>query len=373
MPITEYHRLARTPQLRWWKSVLGTLFIVAGGLALAIGLIVVAAIVAVLAGRPLDADGLPTLGPLPDLALTFLAVAALLPPTFAAARWIQGRPAGTLSSVTGRLRWPWMMACFGVAVVAVGILLGASAFLPAESSSADGGESLVGWPTFLVSALVAVHVVPVQAAAEEYVIRGWLMQAIGAYFKRPWLPIAVQALVFAALHGWGTPWGFADLVVFGVVAGWLTVWTGGLEAAIALHVANNLLGTVLLAAFGDLSTDETAADMPWQLVAVDVPVLIAYGMIVVFLKRRLLAGRGNDRNGALVGGPEARMHPAVAAVDAKADQTAEAGVDLAQTVSQDAQQPAVEPNRALSPDGVDALRSKTVPGVENVGAVGDGL
>src|SRR5689334_22962862 len=133
MPITEYHRLARTPRLRWWKSVLGTLFILVAGGATAIGLLLIAMIVGTLAGRPQDADGLPELWPIVELALTFLSIAALLPPTFAAARWIQGRPAGTLSSVTGRLRWRWMAACFGVAAVAIVILLGAAAFLPAAA------------------------------------------------------------------------------------------------------------------------------------------------------------------------------------------------------------------------------------------------
>jgi membrane protease YdiL (CAAX protease family) len=96
----------------------------------------------------------------------------------------------------------------------------------------------------------------------------------------------VQAVVFAALHGWGTPWGFADLIVFGLITGWLTVRTGGLEAAIALHVLNNLVSGVLSAAYGQLTVDETAADMPWQLAVIDVPVLLAYAAVIVVLARR---------------------------------------------------------------------------------------
>jgi len=131
-----------------------------------------------------------------------------------------------------------------------------------------------------------------QAAAEEYFTRGWLLQAVGAYGRRPWLPIAVQAVVFAALHGWGTPWGFADLVVFGSVAGWLTVRTGGLEASIALHVVNNLLGGLISAAYGDLSVDETAADLPWQLALLDTGVLIAYAwLVLLFFDRQERTGK----------------------------------------------------------------------------------
>ena len=117
-------------------------------------------------------------------------------------------------------------------------------------------------------------------------MRGWLLQGVGAWLRTPWLPIAVQAVVFAALHGWGTPWGFADLVVFGLIAGWLTVRTGGLEAAIALHIMNNLVASVLAAAYGELTLDETAADMPWQLAVADLPVLLAYAGVIVWLARR---------------------------------------------------------------------------------------
>ena len=93
--------------------------------------------------------------------------------------------------------------------------------------------------------------------------------------------------MFAALHGWGTPWGFADLVVFGVVAGWLTVRTGGLEAAIALHVRQQPDQPACWPPpYGELTVDETAADMPWQLAVVDVPVLLAYALVIVWLARR---------------------------------------------------------------------------------------
>jgi membrane protease YdiL (CAAX protease family) len=137
----------------------------------------------------------------------------------------------------------------------------------------DGGWA--GWAPFLVSLGLLLLVVPVQAAAEEYAFRGYLLQAVGAVLRRPWIPILVQAVLFAAIHGWGTPWGFADLVVFGALAGYLTVRTGGLEAAVALHVVNNLA-----------AADVTAAVLPWQMVVIDVPVLVAYTLAVLWLARR---------------------------------------------------------------------------------------
>jgi uncharacterized protein len=301
MPIP-YHRLARTPAHRWWRTLLGTLFIAVGGAALAIAVMLTLTAAAALAGRPENADGLPGFGDRGDLALTFLMVAALLPVTLLAARWIQRRPAGTLSSVTGRLRRRWLLTCLPVAFAAVTVFLVAGLGLGAVTGLDAGlGGAFAGWGPFAASLLVLLLVVPVQAAAEEYVTRGWLLQAVGTWFRSPWVPIALQAVVFAALHGWGTTWGFADLLAFGVVAGWLTVRTGGLEAAIALHVVNNLISGGLGAFFGDLGTDETAADLPWQLAVADLPVLLAYAAVILHLARRrgLAAGQATAVRSAL--------------------------------------------------------------------------
>ncbi|GLY99469.1 hypothetical protein Acsp02_67220 [Actinoplanes sp. NBRC 103695] len=298
MSSIEYHRLARTGAHRWWRPVAGTAFILAAAVVGMTGLYGGASILASILGSPEDADGLPTFGPLADLALAFLGIALLLPPILLAARWIQRRPAGTLSSVTGRLRWRLLRRCLPVAAVAVVVVLAGGTALGAVTGMDAGfGDAPVAFAAIATSMAVLLLVVPLQAAAEEYLTRGWLLQAVGTWFRRPWVPIGVQAVVFAALHGWGTPWGFADLVVFGLVAGWLTVRTGGLEAAIALHVMNNVIGAGLAAYYGDLSMDETAADMPWQLAVVDFGVLLAYAWIVVLIVRRQDAPLPSDRDG----------------------------------------------------------------------------
>ena len=282
-PRTPYHRLARTAAHRWWRAPLGTAFILAAGVGLALLVYAAFTMAALIAGRPDGPDGMPALGDLGELALSFLAIAALLPAVLGAARWVQSRPAGSLSSVTGRLRGGWLLTCVPVAVVAIVLVLGVATVLPGPDEESG---AWAGWGPFGAATVVLLLVVPVQAAAEEYLMRGWVLQAFGTALRGPWIPIALQAVIFAALHGWGTPWGFADLVVFGVVAGWLTVRTGGLEAAIVLHVVNNLLGSVILAAYGDLAQTETAADLPWQLVALDVPILVGYAVVISWLARR---------------------------------------------------------------------------------------
>jgi membrane protease YdiL (CAAX protease family) len=278
-----FHRLARTARHAWWRPVVGLL--VAGMVAVvgALLLYVAVTVAAAVAGRPDGPDGAPSFGPLGDLATAFASIALLLPAAQVAVVWVQRRPAGSLSSVLGRLRWRWLLLCLLPAAVVPVATLGVGTVLLAEGGDA---VTFVGWEAFLSGVAVLLLVVPAQAAAEEYVCRGYLLQAVGAFLRRPWVPILVQAVVFSAIHGLGTPWGFANLVVFGALAGLLTVRTGGLEAAIALHVMNNLAATVLAVAMGQLTLDQTAADMPWQMAAVDVAVLAAYTLVALRLARR---------------------------------------------------------------------------------------
>ncbi|MEV4641919.1 type II CAAX endopeptidase family protein [Actinoplanes sp. NPDC049548] len=279
-----YHRLDRTPQHRWWRAPAAAALVVVLALALQLVLFLGFAAAGAIAGRPDGPEGVPSLGPLADLALTFLSVAVLLPAVWLAVLCLQHRRPGTLSSVAGRLRGRLLARALPLAGASAVLSLVAGVGLSVATGAPSGVEgTFAGWWDSARGVVVVLLVVPVQAAAEEYAFRGWLLQALGAYARRPWLPIAVQALLFAALHGWGTPWGFADLVVFGVLTGWLTVRTGGLEAAIALHVANNVLAGLLAVGTGQLTVDGTAADAPWQVVVVDVLVVAVYTLVVARL------------------------------------------------------------------------------------------
>ncbi|MEU6066803.1 CPBP family intramembrane glutamic endopeptidase [Streptomyces sp. NPDC047082] len=280
-----YHRLARlSVRYRWWRPLVGTLFVAVAYV------ITVGVLDAVISGwgssqgYPEAPDGTVEFGPVPDTAVDLLLIAAGIPVVLLAVRWIGRRPAGTLSSVTGRVRWRWLALCAALAVPIFGLAMGGVLLFPVD----EGPEARwAGWDVFAPALAMLVVLVPLQAAAEEYVFRGWLTQTVGAFLRSPWWALPPQALLFAAAHGWGTPWGFADLALFGMAAGWLTWRTGGLEAAMALHTVNNLLAFAISAAVVDgLKSDDTAADAGWQLVALDVASIALYAAAVVWLTRR---------------------------------------------------------------------------------------
>ncbi|MFI6855730.1 lysostaphin resistance A-like protein [Streptomyces sp. NPDC050416] len=283
-----YHRMGRsTGHHRWWRPLVGTLLFLGAYAVLNIVLFVLSYGIGAAAGLRELPDGEYDFGPLADTALALTSIAVALPLILSAVWWPGRRPPGTLSSVEGRLRWRWLAWCLLAAVPPVAVLALTAALLPDDGT--DSGElgAWVGWRSFLGALAVLAVLVPVQAAAEEYVFRGWLTQAVGAFLRSPWFAVLPQAALFAAAHGWGTWWGFLSLLFFGLVAGWLTIRTGGLEAAVALHVLNNLLAFGVAAAVVDgLSSDETAADSPWQLALADMATTLIYAALVLWLARR---------------------------------------------------------------------------------------
>lgn len=285
-----YHRMARvTDRHSWWRPLVGTLMVFGGWIPAMLILIIGAEIAGMLAGLPeLPDDEGVDFGPVVSTALDLLVIAIAIPLVLLAVRWVGARPAGTVTSVTGRLRVRWLGRCLGAAAVTQAVFTAVMFLLPEDEAAATGSaEVWVGWGPYMASLAMLILLVPLQAAAEEYVCRGWLFQAVGQFLRSPWLATLPQAAVFAALHGWGTLWGFVDLLVFGVVVGWLTFRTGGLEAAIALHVVNNLVAFGFTAAVVDgLLSEETAADMPWEMAAVDIVSILLYAAFILWLTPR---------------------------------------------------------------------------------------
>ncbi len=286
-PGSRYDRLARTRLHAWWRPVLGTVAGLAGLMLAGLAVILGGATAGVIAGVEMGgSDGQLFADPVFDLGINLLSIAAVLPVVYGVVAWIQRRPPGTLSSVVGRLRWRWMARCTAVAVGAV--VLGQAAVAVAYVATGKNlGDMFgwVGWERFLPALAVTLLLVPFQAAAEEYVFRGWLIQAFGAFLSNPWPGILLSAAGFTAVHAY-VDWGVIDVFAFGALMGWLAVRTGGLEAAIALHVANNVLAFGVSGADGSLPEALKQGSVPWQTLAGTVVQLGLYAIVVVVMAGR---------------------------------------------------------------------------------------
>ena len=96
--------------------------------------------------------------------------------------------------------------------------------------------------------------------------------------------------MFGLAHGLAIQ-GFLAITVFGVVAAWLTIRTGGLEAAIALHVVNNVSMFLFDAATGrgGVWVTELNTEITWTATAVDLAVNVLYAAIIARLYARVPA------------------------------------------------------------------------------------
>lgn len=288
-----YHRLARLrPRYRWWRMLLTG--VVAFGIYVAILMLVVVPLVVVSVLVPSWGAELQVLLQTMqyfDLDRPWLLVALVLPlilmipALLLASRIVGGRGVGLLSSVTGRLRMGWLgrslVLAFTVFVVYFAVVLG---------WSAATGEAIVAdfsHPGLWVMVLLVLLLIPLQAAAEEYVFRGYLMQLVGSWLRHPAFAILLPVPLFVLGHGYDV-WGAASVGVFAIVAAWLTWRTGGLEAAISLHIVNNVL-IFLLGSVALVDANATAGT-PVDLLASTIA-MVVYALVADRWARRLGVAR----------------------------------------------------------------------------------
>lgn len=263
-----YHRLAHLRgRYRWWRTLVTGLLAFAFYVVILL-LLIVPLVVAtiVVPGWGAEMQVLLTSVQFFDLDRPWLLVALVLPlilmipALLLASRIVEGRGVGLLSSVTGRLRMGWLgrslLLALAVFAVYFGVVLG---------WSAASGDALVvdfSHPQLAVMVLLVLLLIPFQAAAEEYVFRGYLMQLVGGWLRHPAFAILLPVPLFVLGHGYDV-WGAASVGMFAIVAAWLTWRTGGLEAAISLHIVNNvlifLLGSIALVDAN--ATSGTAIDL----------------------------------------------------------------------------------------------------------------
>ncbi|MCO5301955.1 MAG: CPBP family glutamic-type intramembrane protease [Phycicoccus sp.] len=221
-----------------------------------------------------------------------LTLAALIPASMIATRVAYGRPWGRLFSVTGRLRWGWLLQCMALVAPLWVVYLAASWVV--------FGQDVLPRPEAWIGLLVVTLLTtPLQAAGEEVAFRGLVVQAVGAWIRSPVAALAVSTAVsaatFVAAHGSMDVWIWIDIGSLAVAACWLAWRTGGIEAGIALHVVNNLAVTfagILLGGLEESYVDTETTGSPVSATMSVVVMTIATALILWLAKRRGIAPAG---------------------------------------------------------------------------------
>jgi membrane protease YdiL (CAAX protease family) len=307
----------RTWNYRWWKPTIGVLALVAGMvIVLPLLMLPVLAVGVLVEGGEEDfleavfrAGTFEELTPSGLLYLN-LSLGGLILWTWLLIRVLHQMRPRWLSSVAPKLRWKYLLVCTGLALVALIASVVIGALLPESANPEISTEGVDYTATTLALAVVILFTTPFQAIGEEYAFRGYLMQAVGSLTRRRWAALVVTSTLFAMAHGLQNPPLFFDRFMFGLVAGWLVIRTGGLEAGIAMHVLNNYLAFGLALAFSDINQTLTVSEISWWNVPVTLTQSLVYAALAAWVAQRMgLRNRTSPPEGAAGGLSPPAQHP----------------------------------------------------------------
>ncbi|MBO2988609.1 CPBP family intramembrane metalloprotease [Leucobacter tardus] len=305
----EYHRLFRgVTGFRWWKPlvalVLAALYYFT--LSLVFG-IVMGPVLVLTSGVPFgdmtafmeNFERLLVLDTQEPLSLVFGlgSVILMIPSVWLALLSVGIRPLGRAWSVALRVRWGLVWKTAGLAIACLLVTNGLSIvvqmlfFDSPQEMAAEMPE--IDLTAAMWSLLIVLLLVPFQAAAEELVFRGFFMQVIGSWLRSPWLAILLPTVAFALAHIYDI-WGMLSVGVMGLIAAWLSWRTGGLEAAISIHVVNNLIAFGIMASGLSGSTaQESETGGSWVSILVQAAGLLLFLVLTMVIFRR--GGYGRTR------------------------------------------------------------------------------
>ncbi len=152
--------------------------------------------------------------------------------------------------INGGSTFRWKHFCLGVGVW--GAIIVVITFVGVLMEP-DNFEFQFAPLSFFPLVFVALIFLPIQSGTEEYLVRGYLAQGVGAWTKRPWLVILLPSIFFTLLHvanpevkeyGFWVmmPQYFTMAVTFAII----TILDDGIELAIGTHAINNCLGAIMI-------------------------------------------------------------------------------------------------------------------------------
>ncbi|TFV69558.1 CPBP family intramembrane metalloprotease [Blastococcus sp. CT_GayMR19] len=273
-----------------WRPAVGLLLLVVVYLVAAVLTLVAGMIGLIVAeGAAFSESALDDLSSPGVILVINLVTAVAIPVVWLVWAAAHGMRIGWSSSVLGRLRWrllPWY-TLLALGTVGVGICV---SLVLSLSQEGDTGGPVASYGWLLV---VVFLTTPLQAAAEEYLFRGYLSQAVAGWVRRPMAGAVLAALVsgtlFSLVHLPPDLPSFLFYLSVGLAASAVVWLTGGLEAAIALHTVNNVVIFVLAGALGEdvLASAESTAGVPWFDVALTLVAMAVFVALVARSRRRL--------------------------------------------------------------------------------------
>jgi membrane protease YdiL (CAAX protease family) len=142
--------------------------------------------------------------------------------------------------------------------------------------------------------LISFLLVPFQAAFEEILFRGYLMQGLTVLAKNRWVPLLITSILFGLMHAFNPEveeFGFLIMmpqyILFGLIFGIITILDDGIEAAMGAHTANNIFLCIMVthksSALQTPAVYEQLNVYPW----IEFSALFITGIIFIMILKRL--------------------------------------------------------------------------------------
>lgn len=239
----------------WWRYLIGTLiiigFFVIGQLPLSLALILKAS-PDIQNGAQRTTKALMEAADLSSNSFTFLllisfAVGAL--GIYIVVKYLHKQSLKRLTTTRKKFDWKRFSISFGL----VALFIIVSTIIDYYSNPEDFEVQFQVVP-FLILFLISIILIPIQTGFEEYLFRGYLMQAFGLMAKNRWLPLVLTSVIFGMLH-FSNPevaqFGPTIMIFYigtGFFLGVLTLMDEGMELSLGFHLANNLIQILLVTA-----------------------------------------------------------------------------------------------------------------------------
>lgn len=370
-----YHRLSHVnPRARWFTPVLEGLLI--AGIYFVLLLIVSFALLAFAVMLRVPYDYLTDLQriyanvfktPLVFIAL-LITIIPVIPAIFIARLITNFKPLGLIHSIAGRMRWSYLGVFLGFGFLIFGLYNVGNLVLAGSLTTQNSVHPLNSGMFWLYIVLILL-IVPFQCYAEELLFRGYLMQTVGRWLKNPAWAIIIPAPIFMVLHGYGL-WGLLSVLTMALIAGFLCWYTGGLEAGIGLHIANNvsifIFGLLGLADPFDANREAQALDFVQALILQ----LAFAGLVYMYTyrqKRKAALNQGQDAPAAAPasGAAHAATQPGMSVKNAAASPAADTSASATQGSQAPVQSQPVQPAASAAGNAKPAQDNASVKSVSS--------
>ena len=370
-----YHRLSHVnPRARWFTPVLEGLLI--AGIYFVLLLMVSFALLAFAVMLRVPYDYLTDLQriyanvfktPLVFVAL-LITIIPVIPAIFIARLITNFKPLGLIHSIAGRMRWSYLSVFLGFGFLIFGLYNVGNLVLAGSLTTQNSVHPLNSGMFWLYIVLILL-IVPFQCYAEELLFRGYLMQTVGRWLKNPAWAIIIPAPIFMVLHGYGL-WGLLSVLTMALIAGFLCWYTGGLEAGIGLHIANNvsifIFGLLGLADPFDANREAQALDFVQALILQ----LAFAGLVYMYTyrqKRKAALNQGQDAPAAAPasGAAHAATQPGMSVKNAAASPAADTSASATQGSQAPVQSQPVQPAASAAGNAKPAQDNASVKSVSS--------